>query len=531
MKHVLLRGDLIWTALQQETTSEFDLLWEILQSPDVQGYISHEDLMALYGRIATEQDMTMAVTLLCQFRRILEVYWANPDYPIDAAIASDNEPWVPVSVPDTDPDVAVDVPVLSVSGFLARYALEKLYDADLEPFQPEGWYRKWRASGLDPLLMIPIALTLTLRTIPALQEFLVELLGSSSAPSADDWLSAPDTTSAIASTSSDSFSPPDLAPGKVISLEQRFQTDPSSDRATAEPLHPTEVMLLLTQGSAVDPMATPQPNPLKAIASPLPVHRLPSTTPAPPPDNAGMERSPMTVHRPLPVSFSTRVESQGDERNGGHPSNVAAPAAGNDETLEFFVSSDSGAEPGGRNVGQPGTPLTGSEQSPHSPKDGKPLIAGEDGYTHFSGQPGDAGLENGLPENGMEPAPGVENTSSADGDLLGHATDSPLTLPDEDALIQPASSGQPESCPDWVMAVQAHGEPGAPDHAIWGRSPLRAIAIQLQASSLVAPQGLHSSSPQLAEHWDGIGLKAASWCAWPPSATPTETAASSPWPG
>lgn len=281
MKHVLLRGEVIWAALQQETTSEFDLLWEILQSPDVQGYISHEDLMTLYGRIAAEQEMTLAVTLLCQFRRILEVYWANPEYPLDVAIADEPEPWLQ---PTPVNDIEIDVPILSVGGFLERYALEQLYDADLEPFQPGGWYRKWRASGLDPLLMIPIALTLTLHTIPALQEFLADLLNVSSArsPSIDSWLTAPTDSLAIAPSALDPY-PMEGSDPTSGAPEPQFRADQASPLPFGETLNPLEATLL-PQGSVLHSAAEESsPSPARAIASTLPIQRLPVPTPAPSP--------------------------------------------------------------------------------------------------------------------------------------------------------------------------------------------------------------------------------------------------------
>ena len=38
MKNILLTGQLIWEALQAES-GDFDVLWEVLQSQKIQGYL------------------------------------------------------------------------------------------------------------------------------------------------------------------------------------------------------------------------------------------------------------------------------------------------------------------------------------------------------------------------------------------------------------------------------------------------------------------------------------------------------------
>jgi hypothetical protein len=168
MKRVLLQERLIWRALREGRSSEFDVLWEILQSSKVQGYITAQDLGMLYRRIAHEQNTSVALALVERFCRVLEIYPGIQDCPLDAAIAEEDATDVQMEQDD--------VPLLSVKGFLKRYALYELYVTDRQSFQIEGWYRKWRASGFDPLLLIPIALTLWMQNLPAFKELLADLL-------------------------------------------------------------------------------------------------------------------------------------------------------------------------------------------------------------------------------------------------------------------------------------------------------------------------------------------------------------------
>lgn len=167
MKHILLREGIIWQALRQEKSSEFDVLWEILQSSRVQGYITAEDLEVLYHRIACDQDDNVAAKLINKFCRVLKIYSETGDCFLDAAIAEDGLPEVSVSLYDT--------PLLSVSGFIKRYALYELYETNRQTFQAEGWYRKWRAAEIDPLLIIPLVLTLIIQNLSGFNDFFANL--------------------------------------------------------------------------------------------------------------------------------------------------------------------------------------------------------------------------------------------------------------------------------------------------------------------------------------------------------------------
>ncbi|MBD1910910.1 MULTISPECIES: hypothetical protein [unclassified Leptolyngbya] len=165
MKHVLVRERLIWEALHQDATSDFDVLWEILQSREVQGYVTDDDLTALYHRLAQEQGCGPAHQLTSQFRRVLKVYSPDRDGALDVAIAHphDDNPLEPTE----------DLPTLSVASFLERYVLYQLYQTDTPEVPQGGWYRRWRASGFDPMLLWPVALVLVLQELPAFQQWLL----------------------------------------------------------------------------------------------------------------------------------------------------------------------------------------------------------------------------------------------------------------------------------------------------------------------------------------------------------------------
>jgi len=185
MKNILLTGQLIWEALQAES-GDFDVLWEVLQSQKIQGYITQNDLDTLYRQIAQEQDVGIAFSLINQLQRVLLVYSPSHSHPIDIEV---NNRVYPHSV-------AVDLTegsVLSLHGFLERHALNMLYtngaiadgsDAEVGIAMQE-WYRKWRQSGFDMLWLIPVMLTLALQSMPFFQKVIADLfeqLGDGQAP-------------------------------------------------------------------------------------------------------------------------------------------------------------------------------------------------------------------------------------------------------------------------------------------------------------------------------------------------------------
>jgi hypothetical protein len=174
MKHILLSGTLIWEALEAEGGGDFDALWEVLQSPNVQGYITQLDLDSLYSRIARDQGVSLAFAMVSRFQKVLKIYSPESRPPVvDAEVArlTRREPRSQVAVEDS--------PLLTIDGFLERHSLELMYNGSLFEEEPASlfmqWYRKWRQSGFDPMLLFPIVLTLVLQQMPAFKKFLMEL--------------------------------------------------------------------------------------------------------------------------------------------------------------------------------------------------------------------------------------------------------------------------------------------------------------------------------------------------------------------
>jgi hypothetical protein len=175
MKNILLTGQLIWDALQADS-GDFDVLWEVLQSQKVQGYITQADLDTLYRQIAQEQDTSIAFGLIHQLQRVLAIYSPNRSQAID----------IEVNHNVYSHSVAVELaeaPVLSLHGFLERYALDMLYsndtladgsDADVSVGMQQ-WYRKWRQSGFDMLWLFPVIVTLALQSMPFFQKMVADL--------------------------------------------------------------------------------------------------------------------------------------------------------------------------------------------------------------------------------------------------------------------------------------------------------------------------------------------------------------------
>ena len=166
MKHILLNGTLIWEALQEEAESEFDALWEILKSPTVQGYITQDDLDNLYYRIATEQDFELAFAMVSYVQQVLTIYYPGHSHTLDVAIAQNFQPEL------SQVKFSSDVPFVSVKGFLERHSLNKLLEESVPTTYARGWQRKGQQSDFDPLLLVPIALTLLLQNTPLFQTFL-----------------------------------------------------------------------------------------------------------------------------------------------------------------------------------------------------------------------------------------------------------------------------------------------------------------------------------------------------------------------
>ena len=171
MKRILLRENLIWQALRADNNSEFDVLWKILQSSQIQGYITTKDLEVLSRRLADEQDPAVAKNLLDYFCKVLEIYPENEDVLLDATIDDDNLRDIPA---DED-----DIPLLSVEEFLQRYAIYELYSSNRQSVQLKQWYRKWISSEFDPLFIIPLVFGIIIQYLPAVKDLLANLFDSS----------------------------------------------------------------------------------------------------------------------------------------------------------------------------------------------------------------------------------------------------------------------------------------------------------------------------------------------------------------
>lgn len=181
MQNVLLTGQLIWDALQAES-GDFDVLWEVLQSQRIQGYITQNDLDILYRQIAQEQDVNIAFGLVSQLQKVLLIYSPSRSQLIDIEVNDSSHYSYSVAVESSEAHV------LSLEGFLERYALDMLYfndslseegDRDIN-IGVQQWYRKWRRSaGFDTLWLFPILVTLALQSMPFFQKMVAELIDRS----------------------------------------------------------------------------------------------------------------------------------------------------------------------------------------------------------------------------------------------------------------------------------------------------------------------------------------------------------------
>jgi hypothetical protein len=298
MKNILLTGQLIWEALQAES-GDFDVLWEVLQSQKIQGYITQNDLDSLYRQIAQEQDVSIAFNLVNQLQRVLLIYSPNRSQIIDIEVNNNiYSHSVAVEVNDAS--------VLSLHGFLERYALNMLYandsltdgsDAEIS-LGMQKWYRKWRQSGFDMLWLIPVVLTLTLQSMPFFQKFVADLFEQLEGGQAPQ---PPDVAQKIRRTSPalpEGKRSPDLSRPQLPDRNSS-QSEFSSPRSTEELnlpnlrghslRYPSSAPASLRGEQTAIP-TKPKPQPLTAPRSPqmptepYPIHRAietpaPSTTP------------------------------------------------------------------------------------------------------------------------------------------------------------------------------------------------------------------------------------------------------------
>ena len=64
MRSLLIQGQVILEALQAPAQSEFDQLWDLLQSSEVQGYISQGDLDQLFVVMVRTKGLEAASSIL-----------------------------------------------------------------------------------------------------------------------------------------------------------------------------------------------------------------------------------------------------------------------------------------------------------------------------------------------------------------------------------------------------------------------------------------------------------------------------------
>lgn len=337
MKHVLVKGSLILEALQAESNSAFDTLWNVLQSPNVRGFITSDDLDDLFTQLVQEQNLENAFVLLTEIQRVLTIYSPHQGLPVDVAIAQETQDILDVLF-------YLDVPILSVENFLARYSLEELYEHDVFPRCLRDWHRKWRESGLDPLLMVPIVLALALQN-PGFLHSLLEIL-LKPVPSSTE-ASNSGTVEAIAQTIRPLETPiaMDLPPPSAEASHQSTDSAPvvSTDQNTAPsfghlPPESTSNLRVIAPGAHAAPASTatvwltpisissqvtplpevslrPAPNPHEftaTLSSSAPSGNLPRSLPPSQVSTESSDPAPSTHPQPAstsPVPLSTPVAS------------------------------------------------------------------------------------------------------------------------------------------------------------------------------------------------------------------------------
>lgn len=491
MKHVLVRERLIWEALHQDATSDFDVLWEILQSREVQGYVTDSDLTALYHRLAQEQGFGPAHQLTSHFRRVLKVYSPERDGVLDVAIAHPHD--------DTPLEPTEDLPTLSVASFLERYVLYQLYQTDTPEVPQGGWYRRWRASGFDPMLLWPVALVLVLQELPAFQQWLLasemmpggeqpahSLLGQNwaiaSYPESDATVSSPESPVLTAETAR-----PNNEDGTVPSLSRGSSSPPYPVAPTADPLLIAPVDPLIQEpqftwrevvtgdrgGDRTPELPTPEyvelPTQNTQTHSPVAV-------PEPPPSPAVV-----VAYRPEPPATPPAAPVEPQRVEGLAPRTTSQDSGGR------------APEPGhgrdGSSFGEPSPPVSGTgvqdggsvliTNSPDAPTESDPPGNESEAVMELpssetsSGEPSPTqGNESGpseetvavdalLGSNSAPPHDSIQQANPGTADVLlnpGHRTDAPSAPPPPENLLNlpPHPSFQPFSPKNWqdVLGVE-----------------------------------------------------------------------------
>jgi hypothetical protein len=154
MHSLLIEGPLVLEALQENSQSDFDLLWAVLQSSDVQGYISQSELNTLFVEIARTQGIDVASSMTHHLSQVLMVYSPDETPKFDFRISTQSDLFI---------ESVETLPMLSVSAYLERLTLDLIYRDQLANSKNHKiltkWMRKYSEVGVDPLLAIPLALT------------------------------------------------------------------------------------------------------------------------------------------------------------------------------------------------------------------------------------------------------------------------------------------------------------------------------------------------------------------------------------
>lgn len=126
MRSLLIQGQVILEALQAPAQSEFDQLWDLLQSSEVQGYISQGDLDQLFVVMVRTKGLEAASSILHYLSNVLTVHSFADASELDFLISK--QPRGSFS------DSWGTLPMLSVRAYLQRFNLDLLYcDSCLSP--------------------------------------------------------------------------------------------------------------------------------------------------------------------------------------------------------------------------------------------------------------------------------------------------------------------------------------------------------------------------------------------------------------
>lgn len=154
MKRILVDGNLILAGLKEDcsSASEFHALWELLQSAQVEGYITQTDLACLKQTLNREIGPQAAEALVRAVQQVVRVYTATRPIALDAILTRSPEQFEPWNVPTLD-----------TASFLQRYNLDCLLALTLKTSLPvveatADRDRQRNTSLLIALLIVPLLL-------------------------------------------------------------------------------------------------------------------------------------------------------------------------------------------------------------------------------------------------------------------------------------------------------------------------------------------------------------------------------------